>query len=355
MYPPPPLREESIYDAPQSVISSSTGSSSGRSPVALRNADAYESVFPTYPYQSESDSATDSAEKQTDLSRSASWKFYDPVSRTESIYSNVDSTTPIQPMNANNALSDVNSISSGSFVRQNSLYENHVLEKKRPATSVLLQFDPLNNNANSYENVLLEDDKKLLEELLQGELYGNLSNTGTYDNWSLSNDSEPGEFVNPPPPPTRVDSLPSDEPSTPTTKEEKSQTSWFTNDSTPTIPSRPVSTVSEASKKPSWFKQMNVVLKKAPEVVRNLRSKDSMLLRPSLEPKGLVQHKGMLYKVQSGPVEDLFGEFSARWCVLENWHLVCYSDNTCDSVKEHFPMESILSIQILQDQKYKYR
>lgn len=355
MYPPPPLREESIYDAPQSVNSTST-ESSDRSPVAFRNPDAYESVFPTYPYQSETDSATDSAEKSSDLSRSASWKFYDPVSRTESIYSNVDGTTPIQPVNINTASSDVNSISSGSFVRQNSLYENHVLEKKRPATSLLLQFDPLNSNANSYENVLLEDDKKLLEELLQGELYGNLSNTGTYDNWSLSNDSEPGEFVNPPPPPTRVDSLPSDEPATPTSKEEKSQTSWFTNENTPNIVSRPVSTAaSEASKKQSWFKQMNEVLKKAPEVVRNFRSKDNMLLRPSLEPKGLVQHKGMLYKVQSGPVEDLFGEFSARWCVLENWHLVCYSDNTCDSVKEHFPMESILSIQILQDQKYKYK
>lgn len=354
MYPPPPLREESIYDAPQSVNSSST-ESSGRSPVAFRNADAYESVFPSYPYQSESDSATDSAEKQTDLSRSASWKFYDPVSRVESVYSNVDGTPPIQPTSANDGPSDVNSISSGSFIRQNSLYENHVLEKKRPATSVLLQFDPLNNNTNSYENVLLEDDKKILEELLQGELYGNTSNTGTYDNWSLSNDSEPGEFVNPPPPPTRVDSLPSDEPSTPVTKEEKSQTSWFTSEVNPAIPSRPVSTVSEVSKKQSWFKHMNEVLKKAPDVVRNLRSKDSVLLRPSLEPKGLVQHKGMLYKVQSGPVEDLFGEFSARWCVLENWHLVCYSDNTCDSVKEHFPMESVLSIQILQDQKYKYR
>lgn len=90
-------------------------------------------------------------------------------------------------------------------------------------------------------------------------------------------------------------------------------------------------------------------------MVKNLRSKESGLLRPALEPKGVVQHKGMLYKVQSGPVEDLFGEFSARWCVLENWHLVCYSDNTCDSVKEYFPMENILSIQILQDQKYKYR
>lgn len=353
MYPPPPLREESIYDAPQSVISSST-ESSGRSPIAVRNAEAYESVFPSYPYNSESDSATDSAERHTDLSRSESWKFYDPVPRTESVYSNVDSTPPIQPLNVDNAQGDVNSNSSGSFVRQNSLYENHMIEKKRPATSVLLQFDPLNNNTNSYENVLLEDDKKLLEELLQGELYGNISNTGTYDNWSLSNDSEPGEFVNPPPPPTRVDSLPSDEPATPTTKE-KSQTSWFTSESNPPTPSRPVSTVSEASKRPSWFRQVNEVLKKAPEVVRNFRSKDNMLLRPSLEPKGLVQHKGMLYKVQSGPVEDLFGEFSARWCVLENWHLVCYSDNTCDSVKEHFPMESVLSIQILQDQKYKYR
>lgn len=383
LYPPPPLREESIYDAPPSVASSSTGSS-GRSPVTFSKPEIYESVFPMHLYSSDTDSGLEANKSETELSRSASWKFYDPVSRNEGVYSNVDSTPPIKPINvgeSNNnsnilrnmdemSVSDVNS-NCESLNRTNSLYENHELLREklqspleslpRPSESVIFQFDPLSVNKNSYENVMIEQsNKKLLEELLQGELYGNISSAGTYDNWSLSNDdSDSGEYLNPPPPPARFDSLP-DEPRSPKPKTEQPKSNWFTNDTPPSPPAvsmrRPVSTATEnGSRKSSWLKQVNDALKKAPEVVRSMRNKDSVINRPALGPKSLVQHKGMLYKVQKGPVEDLFGEFSGRWCILENGNFVCYSDNTCDSIKEHFPMESILSIQILLDQKYKYR
>lgn len=369
LYPPPPLREESIYDAPQSMASSST-ESSGRSPVATHKPVLYESIFPVSLQSSDTDSGLETQQNINDLARSGSWKFYDPVSRTESVYSNVDSTPAIKPVNITETdsgkniedlnLSEVSSNCS-SIEKVNSLYENHVITRtlpkpnaKRPSTSVILQFDPLNNNPkNSYVNVTIEDNnKKMLEELLQGDLYGDISNAGTYDNWSSSNDSDPGEYLNPPPPPTRFDSLPTQELPQASEKGEKPKTNWFANDN---ATARPSSTTSEVLKRPSWLKQMNDALKKAPDVVRNIRSKESMLLRPALGSKKVVQHKGMLYKVQSGPVEDLFGEFSGRWCVLENSNFICYSDNSCDNIKEHIPMENILSVQILLDQKNRYR
>lgn len=360
LHPPPPLREEAIYDAPQSVASSST-ESSGRSPVLFNRPEIYESVFPVYPHSSDTDSGLDVPKSQTDLSRSGSWKFYDPVTRPESTYSNIDSTLPIQPQSVaeitrevdNLTVSDVNANVSA-LERTNSLYENYQPKKQktpRPSESVIFQFDPLIANRTSYENITLDDNnRKLLDELLQGELYGTISNSGTLDDISISNESDSGEYLSPPPPPARVDSLPNEEVAP--VKQPATNTSWFAE-----VPSssRPLSTVSEATKKSNWLKQVNEALKKAPEVVKGMRNKDVALLRPALGPKSMVQHKGMLYKVQSGPVEDLFGEFSGRWCVLENSNLVCYSDNTCDNVKEHFPTENILSVQILLDQKYRYR
>lgn len=374
LYPPPPLREESIYDAPQSMASSST-ESSDRSPVAGHKPVLYESVFPMQSFSGDIENRSPASASASDLSRSGSWKFYDPVPRTEeTIYGNVDHTPPIKPVSVSDtdsvdlnrnvedlSLSEINSNCSA-VEKKNSLYENHVIvnalpkqSSTRPSASVILQFDPLNDTpTNSYINVSIDDNnKKMLEELLQGDLYGDVTNTGTYDNWSLSNDSDSGEYLNPPPPPTRFDSLPAEEvPHTSTAKEDKPKSHWFTNDATS---SKSNSTGTEFIKRPSWIKQMNGVLRKAPDVVKSIRNKESMLLRPALGAKKIVQHKGMLYKVQSGPVEDLFGEFSGRWCVLENSNLICYSDNSCDGIKEHIPMESILSIQILLDQKNRYR
>lgn len=190
---------------------------------------------------------------------------------------------------------------------------------------------------------------KLLEELLQGDLYGNISEAHTLDEWSISNDSETEE-VNPPTPPIRIDSLPEED--TKTNKPDitrkssfKSKTNWFTSD-----PSS--MNISGENKKSSWLKQ---VLEKAPEVMRGSRNKGDVVERASLDAKTFVQKRGMLYKVQNGPVEDLFGEYSGRWCVLEKSNFICYSDNTCQHLKEHFSAQNILSIQMLQDKKYNYR
>lgn len=60
-YPPPPLRQESVYDEPQSLLSGNTGSSesSGSLRILPRNPNDYEAVFPLYPYHSDTDSCMD--------------------------------------------------------------------------------------------------------------------------------------------------------------------------------------------------------------------------------------------------------------------------------------------------------
>lgn len=192
-------------------------------------------------------------------------------------------------------------------------------------------------------------DMKLLEELLQGDLYGNISNAHTIEDWSISNDSETEDFISPPTPPMRIDSLPDEELEQENKNVPKSRSNWFTSE-TP-APQQ----VQTETKKTNWFKQVKEALEKAPDVVRGIKNKDNALERPPISVKSSVQKKGMLYKIQSGPVEDLFGEYSGRWCVLENSNFVCYSDNSCQHLKEHFRAQNILSIQILQDKKYNYR
>lgn len=282
-------------------------------------------------------------------------------------------------------LNSSNSSKHDSIVRENSIYENHeilrnldnfnIFERNanRPTQSVILQFDPLSKTENkepnqdahnleetveNYEPWLAQntDHMKELEQLLQGDLFLNTSQAGTYDNWSVSNDSEePDDYMNPPTPPTRYDSLPDDIPSTP----KESKTSWFTNDevkpsSNGGSSNKQLNNPTE-SKKVNWLKQVNVVLKKAPDIVRGSKSKESLLQRPALVPKYVAHQKGMLYKVTNRPVEDFFGEFSARWCVLNGMSFTCYSDNTCDVSKECFQMQNILSLQILTDHKFKYK
>lgn len=71
--------------------------------------------------------------------------------------------------------------------------------------------------------------------------------------------------------------------------------------------------------------------------------------------KNSAYKKGMLYKVQNGPVEDLFGEYSGRWCMLENGNFVCYSNNSCENIKEHFPIDTILSVETVKHPRLKLK
>ncbi|XP_023014900.2 rhoGAP_ARAP and RA_ARAPs domain-containing protein RhoGAP15B [Leptinotarsa decemlineata] len=357
-HPPPPLPDESIYDAPLSLASSST---SGHSAKTTSRPDVYESIFPLFPNKSDSTSGSNSTEQTECLSRSGSWKFYDPVPSKENqnanIYNNIEEEIAQTDGNVSDIKTDVDLNSNvsviSSMVRKNSLYENHeVIPQRpprrppRPSESVILQFDPLNKEETSAPYTF-NSDLKLLEELLQGDLYGNISNAHTFDEWSISNESESEDVLSPPTPPMRSDSLPEEDPE-PEKSTPKSRSNWFTEDTV--VKEAPVE-----NKKLSWFKHVKEAIEKAPDVVRGVKNKDNILERPAIGLNKCVQKKGMLYKVQNGPVEDLFGEYSGRWCVLENSSLMCYSDNSCQNLKENFPSQNILSIQILQDKKYNYR
>ncbi|KAH1008777.1 uncharacterized protein LOC109539383 isoform X1 [Dendroctonus ponderosae] len=402
IHPPPPLPDESLYDAPSNcspIASSSNSSKSGIAPPT--KGEEYERVFPAYRYNSESDICIDNTEmklaENVDLTRSASWAFYDSVANSmiqEAIYGNISSSnepsqldiivesnnstrieTLLVPDKINNAkpsdyqrtLSNVSAES-----HSNSMYENHVVprrqtqekeDKIRASNSVLMQFDPLNHESSGTQF----SEMNLLQELLQEDLYGDISESYTVDegDWSVSNESDSGEFLNPPTPPMRFDSLPEEE-SKETEKsvsdsletektsskyqhETKSRSNWYTD--THLAPSRPPT----IERKKSWLNQVKKhVLVKAPDVFKS-KTSDNLVERPVLGGKHFVNKRGMLYKVQGGPVEEIFGEYSGRWCVLENADLFCYADNTCLHLKEHFPAANILSIQLLQDAKYKYR
>ncbi|XP_022910066.1 arf-GAP with Rho-GAP domain, ANK repeat and PH domain-containing protein 2 [Onthophagus taurus] len=355
-YPPPALPEEHTYDAPQSLTSGSTSSNE----INTRN--DYESVFPAATQNSDSESyldvpSTDSV--SINLNRSDSWRFYDEVppfvQKTEQIYNNIDSTPSLAPENA--------SICSGTM-RTNSIYENHEIETRckdethRVAESVILQFDPLRES--TYANEAAGNEELLnLERLLLGDLCETVTPANTIDDWSCSTESDIEEYINPPAPPERHDSLPSRE-SSPLPKrkepakekERESKTNWYTSDNV-NINSTP--TASTKNSKLNLLKHVNDVLKKAPQLVRGKSSKDSYLARPSLNTRNAGHQRGLLYKVTNGPVEDLFGEFNSRWCTLEGQLFLCHTDNTCNTIKENFPMVNILSIQLLEDQKYKYK
>lgn len=378
-YPPPPLREDtsSFYDEPQSLASGSTSSTKSSDNITGTNRTDYESVFPLYPYNSSNNNNNDLGMSNTSsvqISRSSSWNFYDPLPKSENLYNNVDNTPTL---NATQNQEDNNNFDgsesdrySQSIIRTNSIYENHELHKKT-THSVLMQFDPLKDNINAADASML-NDLKALEELLQGDLYNNITDNNTYDNWSISNESDfEMEYANPPTPPTRYDSLPTqatDSASSNTTANEppvtqnnlnpskddqnKSKSQFYINQDTTTT--QATTTKLEDNKAIKWFRKTQEVLRKAPDmIVRGVRNKDNYIQRPSLIPKNNIPQKGMLYKITT--VENLFGEYGARWCVLEGNNLICYYDNTCDNTKENFNMNSILSIQIIIDQKYKYK
>jgi hypothetical protein len=142
-HPPPPLPQDVIYDAPPSV-SGSTSNSEHSNVGSYQN---YESVFPVY---SNSDS---------DLSRSGSWKFYDPVSKVENIYNDVEIVKDeSRSFDVNSNVSDL------SIEIRNSLYENHTIVAKprqepepKCRESVILQFDPLSRTQPPKEGELTND------------------------------------------------------------------------------------------------------------------------------------------------------------------------------------------------------
>lgn len=196
--------------------------------------------------------------------------------------------------------------------------------------------------------IALNPETKMLDEIFQQDLYGTNNIPPNYDQCSISGDSETGEeFLNPPTPPQRSDSLMEEVPNT-----SNKRTIWHTETKNE-VPE-------QETKKHNFISKitdgMEKVLKRVPEYSKGIRAglhKDKFIDRPALNARAIYQHKGILFRVSSKSVEDLFGEFHFRWLVLANGQMTFYADNACENPKEHIPLETVLSIQFAPEKKYK--
>ncbi|XP_044763412.1 arf-GAP with Rho-GAP domain, ANK repeat and PH domain-containing protein 1 [Coccinella septempunctata] len=350
-YPPPSLPDDSLYNELPAVPS--PVSTVPRKPVSIEetcNKDIYESVYPfkrNNPNNESKDSASvcteDTSltlETSSELSRSSSWKFYDSVGHLKQEVEEKLTLTPIKVEECSRQQPEIDRNSNFSVDVRNSIYENFVLP--RPSQSIIFQFDPLLNASYADTDGKIED-YKMLEEILQEDLYGNISAHRTIDTWSIS-DSEAEEFANPPSPPVRFDSL-QEEPVASNAKDERLR---------PAPAPSALNHLKNGGERKSWLKHVKDVVIASSEIIKG-KHKEGLVQRPMVNMKNSAYKKGMLYKVQNGPVEDLFGEYSGRWCMLENGVFVCYSNNSCENIKEHFPIDTILSVETVKHPKLKLK
>lgn len=253
-------------------------------------------------------------------------------------------------------------------MRKNSLYENWTLPhlspsshnndsevNTRPSKSTIYEFDPLNDKHSSIKKYKgISNELILLESFLISDTYGTIISSA--DNGSdEAYEFTETEYFNPPTPPERFDSLYPDEP-TPntdtkpdTSKNEKSESSqdkssWYVNDDTASVSS-------ETKIQSSMMQKFSNILKL--DTVRNRSSKHinfkkpEVVEHPPINTLPVSYFSGMLNKVVSGVVEDLFKNTQSRYCVLSDQKLICYSDPTNLVLKEAYMLENIYSVQLV--------
>ncbi|KAJ0184039.1 hypothetical protein K1T71_000462 [Dendrolimus kikuchii] len=242
------------------------------------------------------------------------------------------------------------------IMRQNSLYENWTLpfsssnsnslssstvEIPRPSKSTIYEFDPLNETKTSLKYQGVSNELLLLESFLIGDTYGTIvSNDSHEDNFDFNE----SEYFNPPTPPERFDSLLNV--AKPPASEKDGNSNWFVsggNDS---------KLVTEDD-----MKQSNSVIQKFSRKLKldNVLSKTSkqnapkveVVERPPINSQPVPYFYGMLTKIVSGVVEDLFKNSQTRYCVLSDQKLMCYSDATNSVLKEAYTLDNVYSLQLV--------
>lgn len=366
----------------------------------------------SYAQQHANSSDSESEKPKTTLkhrvNRSDSWSFYDGVSRNENIYNNIEEESdeniyansdestgsikeetiseeikPVPPQRKSRPsskkiedfskmnilrLSEISSISV-----QNTLYENHILEPEkvirrdssqsestpRVTESMIYEFDPLKrkNLATEISSLSTEQDLSFLESILQGDTYGTFNHTQS--DWSSSHSDEETDLEVPPAPP-RYDSLPNDIDQVPSA-------TWFIpSPDTPTPLPEPSTTPTE---KTNWMKQrLSGVFQKFvnSDNKTNLNRGSSFRASnvtdnvmkvvggkpPAMLGQSIVTHQGLMLKIgRCGGIEDLLGDINPRWCYLGNGKLTCYNDNTLKVVKETIMVDTILSVQLISQNR----
>jgi len=449
VYPPPPLPDESVYDEVQSVVSSH---SSSYEPYCDSNtvdfATFYEDisqvrdnrghmvsdVSQTGTHVDVLESGQSSISQHTFSLRSDSWRYCDnarkdiyqnmapsdtsSVTDSDSLIYNRHCSSTVTTASAPSLLQwdancdNSNEVSEGemstSFSRQfgrqqsliirNDLYENwstnipvrRAEDRGRGVTkSVILEFDPLYENAGgsgkanrNYREVLLPADTL-------HSPYGKINRMGRRDVFESKTENSP-EFVCPPVPPRRYDSIaavPSEESSLAVVPESATElesvpfpdssvnpeglavevAETVTSDNNSDVEGVPgrnrraalvrwasmkraIQMMAEGSSFRKTVKeQIGVENKSGNEnvVFQEGQSVGSAVVkRPDLVPNGSIQRSGMLYRTSFG-VRD----FIPRRCILAEGKLVYYSDKSGSSVSEIISLDRLMSIQLVTEHK----
>lgn len=243
------------------------------------------------------------------------------------------------------------------YMRQNSLYENWTIPcqsnnaNDRPSKSTIYEFDPLNSSSNSSRYDGMSNELLLLESFLIGDTYGTIVTTDNNDD-SFEDFGEV-DYYNPPTPPERSDSLfpveVETKPSTVPVTDKDRNSNWFITD----IDTKSVASIEDETKVTNSMKQRFSHMKLKLDNVLHKSSKQNQMLkvdvveRPPLNTLPVIYYSGLLTKIVSGVVEDLFKNSQSRYCVLSDQKLMCYTDPTNSVLKEAYTLDNIYSLQIV--------
>lgn len=286
-----------------------------------------------------------------------------------------------KPSRTNSVVSSVSTTSGGScpevperkkkrdstfeVMRQNSMYENWTLpfqsskarssknneadtfaaaaaEAPRASKSTIYEFDPLQTTklAQKYDGV--SNELLLLESFLIGDTYGTIVATESTENTD-DFDFDESDYFNPPTPPERLDSLFPEE--RPNVIDKDRNSNWFVaaDGDTKSITEDETKSTNRVMQKFSHMLKFEKLSKssKAPPV------KVELVERPPVNSLPVPYFSGILTKIVSGVVEDLFKNSQTRYCVLSDQKLMCYTDPTNSILKEAYTLDNIYSIQIV--------
>ncbi|XP_004932886.2 arf-GAP with Rho-GAP domain, ANK repeat and PH domain-containing protein 2 [Bombyx mandarina] len=245
-------------------------------------------------------------------------------------------------------------------MRQNSMYENWTLpfqakkENKtkdvelvtentsRPSKSTIYEFDPLHKSSTSSKYQGVSNELLLLESFLTGDTYGTIVSNDTNDDKFNFDESD---YFNPPTPPERFDSLFPEEKPTERVQNRDKNSNWFVSDSdSKSITEDETKQSNSVIQRFSRRLKLDNVLNKS---TKQTLPKIEVVERPPVHTQPVPYFSGILMKIVSGVVEDLFKNSQSRYCVLSDQKLMCYTDPTNSILKEAYTLDNIYSIQIV--------
>ncbi|KAF9817203.1 hypothetical protein SFRURICE_013991 [Spodoptera frugiperda] len=284
-------------------------------------------------------------------------------SRTNSIVSSLSSTSVGSSPEIPERRKKRESAVSMEVMRQNSMYENWTLpfqsskssvpvketvlndaELPRPSKSMIYEFDPLQASTSPQRYDGVSNELLLLESFLIGDTYGTIvASDTTEDSFEFCE----SDYFNPPTPPERSDSLFPDTKSPKINVVDKDRNSnWFVS-----TDNNDVKSVSEEENKStnSVMQKFSHILKfeKLNKSSKPVPQKVECVERPPVNSLPVPYFSGLLTRIVSGVVEDLFKNSQTRFCVLSDQKLMCYSDPTNSILKEAYTLDNIYSVQIV--------